>query len=266
MLAHVVFFFTLQSVVSFQQFAAERAKATNKYIDDWYSARLARDDSPAYVAVLCARSSGDNEAAFLIEKDGRRWAIPFEEQGGQNVCGKASTTTSLPPFRDSAERSILLSTSHHHGDEQMWFAIRNGVPVIVRTEELDDITESETPKIVDYDRRAKAGRGKYPAPERLIEVSPPALPAVPAQLDGDAAMSWSLSCAVVQPKAHFYGEDGKQRAAYVQQGDHVDAAAAPASIAAEYVRARFHGAKKDTIGLLKKSDLTCAAQGQVDRH
>lgn len=263
MLLHI-FFFALQSAVSFQQFAAERAKATNKYIDDWYSARLAPDGSVAYVAVLCAGSSGGNEAVFLIEKDGRRWAIPFEMQGGQNVCGNASTTTSLPQFRSATERTILLRTPHHHGDEQTWFAIRNGVPVIVRTEELDDITDSDKPKIVDYDRRVKAGRAKYPAPDRLIEVSPPSAQSVtsPADGNGEAAPSsaWPITCTVAQPKTHFFADDGKQqRAAYVQQGDHIDAAPAPAPLASEYVRARFRGAKKETIGLLKKSDLSCAA-------
>jgi len=261
MLLHILFF-ALQSVVSFQQFAAERAKATNKYIDDWYSARVALDDSVAYVAVLCAGSSGGNEAAFLIEKDGRRWVIPFEMQGGQNVCGKASTTTSLPPFRETTERTILLRTPHHMGDEQTWFAIRNNVPVIVRIEELDDVRDSETPKIVDYDRRAKAGRGKYPAPDRLIEVSPPLPPAASPVVSGEdatALRAWPITCTVAQPKAHFYSDEGQPQAAYVQQGDRVDAAAAPAPLASAFVRARFKGSKKATVGLLKKSDLNCAA-------
>lgn len=69
----------------------------------------------------------------------------------------------------------------------------------------------------------------------------------------------TVSCTVVQLKSHFYTDDGKQRRAFVQRGDRVDVAPAPPGLSSEFVRARFKGAKKATIGLLKKSDLLCAA-------
>jgi hypothetical protein len=73
------------------------------------------------------------------------------------------------------------------------------------------------------------------------------------------AFASAVACTVAQPKAHFYSDAGEPRAAYVQQGDRVDAMKAPAPLSADFVRARFKGSKKATIGFMKKTDLSCAA-------
>lgn len=73
------------------------------------------------------------------------------------------------------------------------------------------------------------------------------------------AFAPSGSCTVAEAKAHFYSDDGKPRPAYVQKGDSVDVTPAPAPLSSEFVSARFKGAKRETFGLLKKSDLSCAA-------
>jgi hypothetical protein len=67
-------------------------------------------------------------------------------------------------------------------------------------------------------------------------------------------------CVVKTERAHFYGNAGQPRLAYLMKGDRVDVVPSPGDSTRQFWLGRFVGPKKSTIGLLKKDELSCTTQ------
>lgn len=65
-----------------------------------------------------------------------------------------------------------------------------------------------------------------------------------------------MQCTVKAARAVFSDSEGEPTRAYVVRGDKVEAVNATSDYAESWL-ARFHGPKRDTVGLLKKRGLTC---------
>lgn len=96
-------------------------------IADWYSLNLDDDKDLERVAVLCSPHKG----AFLIEKGQRFWEIAFSVDKQTAPCDDVPER--VPPWKAESERSIKhLQGPRGHAFET-WFALRRGVPVVIRT-------------------------------------------------------------------------------------------------------------------------------------
>ena len=96
-------------------------------IADWYSVNLDDEADLERVAVLC----GTHKGAFLVEKGTRAWEIAFAIDEQTAPCD--SVPDRVPVWMMRQEQSI----KHQHGPTghafETWFALRRGVPAVIRT-------------------------------------------------------------------------------------------------------------------------------------
>jgi hypothetical protein len=152
---------------AFQEFITTNAAQTDRYVEAWWEANLDADVGLERVALICDATGDDKKGYFIVEKDAaHRWEISFDVDSRTKAC--KAKPAAPPAWEHRAATTIELRQDFRDGYQVWNYAIRVGLPVIVREEQLDNAASGGKPAVKDWDLLIKKKKEKnYEQPEHM---------------------------------------------------------------------------------------------------
>lgn len=144
--------------------AAEQAAARHQgTIAAWGTANLDEDPAPERFATLAPADALHEDGAYLLEDGERRWLVRFHADGRTQAFGvePEQVVGADAPWASRAEAAIEHTQGERGGYESVTFALRGGIPVVLRHETLDRDAEDGKPTVVEL---ARDGVCRTPCP------------------------------------------------------------------------------------------------------
>jgi hypothetical protein len=156
---------------TFRDFITKNATDESRYIEAWWEANLDADPGLEHVALLCDVGGDDRKGYFIIEKDeAHRWEITFDVDSRTKAC--QTKPAAVPAFEHRTAGSVELRQGFRDGYQVWNYAIRVGLPVIVREEQLDNAAAGGKPAVKDWDLLIKKKKEKnYEQPEHMRQLN-----------------------------------------------------------------------------------------------
>ena len=151
----------------YRDFITKNATDENRYVEAWWEANLDTDAALERVAVLCDATGDDRKGYFIVEKDeSHRWEISFDVDSRTKLC--QAKPAAPPTWEHRSTGTIELRQGFRDGYQVWNYAIRVGLPVIVREEQLDNAAAGGKPAVKDWDLLIKKRKEKnYEQPEHM---------------------------------------------------------------------------------------------------